>query len=167
MLNLLLINNIRCSLGHTCIMDIEALKAELIEHQIMEDCSLPDSVLSLDQAHNVSISTLPVDISSRLRTPLQMRSKLNKRKKKLLPDVPDIISDVEIPEQYSMLSYKIEGQPNVLKAFFQEKILIDRPDHSIETILIFATDEFLRLLFRSEVCYADGTFYISPYKLKQ
>jgi len=41
-------------------MDIEALKAELIEHQIMEDCSLPDSVLSLDQAHNVSISTLPV-----------------------------------------------------------------------------------------------------------
>ena len=126
-------------------MDIEALKAELIEHQIMEDCSLPDSVLSLDQAHNVSISTLPVDISSRLRTPLQMRSKLNKRKKKLLPDVPDIISDVEIHEQYSMLSYKIEGQPNVLKAFFQEKILIDRPDYSIETILIFATDEFLRL----------------------
>jgi hypothetical protein len=126
-------------------MDIEALKAELIEHQIMEDCSLPDSVLSLDQAHNVSISTLPVDISSRLRTPLQMRSKLNKRKKKLLPDVPDIISVVEIPEQYSMLSYKIEGQPNVLKAFFQEKILIDRSDHSIETILIFATDEFLRL----------------------
>jgi len=35
MLNLLLINNIRCSLGHTCIMDIEALKAELIEHQII------------------------------------------------------------------------------------------------------------------------------------
>jgi hypothetical protein len=58
-------------------MDIEALKAELIEHQIMEDCSLPDSVMSLDQAHNVSISTLPVDISSRLRTPLQMRSKLS------------------------------------------------------------------------------------------
>ena len=54
-------------------MDIEALKAELIEHQIMEDCSLPDSVLSLDQAHNVSISTLPVDISSRLRTPLQKK----------------------------------------------------------------------------------------------
>ena len=94
MLNLFLINYIRCFLGHTCIMDIEALKAELIEHQIMEDCSLPDSVLSLDQAHNVSISTLPVDISSRLRTPLQMRSKLNKRKKKLLPDVLDIISDV-------------------------------------------------------------------------
>ena len=66
-----------------------------------------------------------------------------------------------------MLSYKIEGQPNVLKTFYQEKILIDRPDHGIETILIFATDEFLRLLFRSEVCYADGTFYISPYKLKQ
>ena len=80
-----------------------------------------------------------------------MKLKLNKRKNKLLPDDPDIISDVEIPEQYSMLSYKIEGQPNVLKAFFQEKILIDRPDHSIETILIFATDEFLRLLFRSEI----------------
>ena len=103
-------------------MDIEALKAELIEHQIMEDCSLPDSVLSLDQAHNVSISTLPVDISSRLRTPLQMRSKLNKRKKKLLPDVPDIISDLEIPEQYSMLSYNIEGWHRFLKKSYSESI---------------------------------------------
>jgi hypothetical protein len=34
-----------------------------------------------------------------------MKLKLNKRKNKLLPDEPDIISDVEIPEQYSMLSY--------------------------------------------------------------
>jgi len=55
----------------------------------------------------------------------------------------------------------------MLNLLLINKILIDRPDHSIETILIFATDEFLRLLFRSEVCYADGTFYISPYKLKQ
>ena len=105
----------------------------------MEDCARPDSVLSLDEAHNVSINTLPVDISSRIRTPLQMRSKLSKRKKKLLPDVPDNISDVEIPEHYSMLSYKIEGQPNFLKTFYQEKILIDRPDHGIETILIFGS----------------------------
>jgi hypothetical protein len=28
------------------------------------------------------------------------------------------------------------------QAFFQEKILIERPDHSIETILVFATDGF-------------------------
>ena len=83
--------------------DIQAIRAELTEYQIMEDCARPDSVLSLDEAHNVSINTLPVDISSRIRTPLQMRSKLSKRKKKLLPDVPDNISDVEIPEHYSML----------------------------------------------------------------
>jgi len=40
-------------------------------------------------------------------------------------------------------------------------------NNQAEVILIFATDQLLKLRFSSTTTYADGTFYIAPIRFKQ
>lgn len=138
----------------------------------MQQCTGVNANVSLADSYRQAVATNPPEVVALLRTPMQMRSKVSKRKRRQLPPLPDNIADIEIPPVYQRLQYAnaAAGQPNAVaeKQFFQTKLVVDGADHRVEVIIIvFATDEFLRVLFNSTIAYADGTFYIAPHRFKQ
>ena len=83
--------------------------------------------------------------------------------------MPELLENIMIPQQLVNLVYpnNIPGGQAVMKRFFQEKLVIRGVNNRIETSLIFATDDFMKILFQSKNTYADGTFYIAPARFKQ
>jgi len=71
----------------------------------MEDCSKLNTTITLNDAYRQAISAEPPEIGVLLRTPKEMRSKLSKRKRKQVPKVPEILHDINIPEQFQHLTY--------------------------------------------------------------
>ena len=150
-------------------MDAVTARAHDVEETIMTECQKLNSTLTLMQAYTSAIATESPLVIAAMRTPKEMKSKLSKRRRKHLPRIPANIEDIVIPQEYAELVYPndIPGGPSVRKRFFQEKITIPGVNNRIETSLIFATDKFMRLLFRWRKTYADGTFHIAPDRFKQ
>mmetsp|Transcript_29085 Transcript_29085/g.39951 ORF Transcript_29085/g.39951 Transcript_29085/m.39951 type:complete len:193 (+) Transcript_29085:93-671(+) len=90
---------------HSCHSDPLKIRAENIESKIMEDCSKLNTTITLNDAYRQAISAEPPEIGVLLRTPKEMRSKLSKRKRKQVPKVPEILHDINIPEQFQHLTY--------------------------------------------------------------
>ena len=129
-------------------------------------------MVNLRAAYRQAVDTNPPAVLALLRTPLEMRSKVSKRKRKQLPIIPPTIADIVIPLSFQRLEYSNivqQGQPAVVtfKQFFQTKLVVHGLNNRIETILVFATEEFLLLLLNASMAYADGTFYIAPLHFKQ
>lgn len=162
-------NQITIYKGHTCDFNEVAARANDIEERILRQCQELNSTVSLVQAYRAAIANESEIVIAALRTPKQMKSKLGKRRRKHQPPMPALLENIVIPQELANLVYpdNIHGGPAVVKRFFQEKLVIRGLNNRVETSLIFATDDFMKILFKSKNTYADGTFYIAPARFKQ
>ena len=142
---------------------------EALESKIISDCSKLNATTSLNDAYQQAVSAAIPEVAALLRTPKQMRSKCSKRKRKLMPLVPVQLQNIEITEEFRLLSYPglDPQQPPTQVLFFQQKLVVVGDNNRVEIILIFATDAFLKALFSSMKTYADGTFFIAPQRFTQ
>lgn len=151
----------RVTVPHICISDAIAVRAKHIEDEIVQEATNPGANLTLRQIHERRTENLPDDIRKRVRTAQQIRSKVSKRRKTQLPPIPHNLRDLQIPDNFANLNR------NGGERFFQAKLVIRGRGDQDETILLFATERFMKTLFTKRIVVADGGFKHAPRRFKQ
>ena len=75
----------RVTKPHVCVPDDIAKQAKRVEDVIVEEASDPAAVLSLRSIHEAHTQNLEPLVRARVRTVLQLKNKMSKRRKKRVP----------------------------------------------------------------------------------
>ena len=148
---------------HACVPDDIAQQAKRVEDVIVEEASDPAAVLSLRSIHEAHTENLEPLVRARVRTVLQLKNKVSKRRKKRVPPLPNLLRNLEIPAHFANLR-RHEAEP---EPFFQTKLIVNGNGNREEIILLFATERFLKVLFTKRIVVADGGFKHAPRRFKQ
>ena len=151
----------RITVPHICYSDEINIRAKRVEDIIVEEASDPAAILPLRRIHERHVENLPPEVRAKVRTTLQLKSKVSRRRKKQLPQIPGNLMDLVIPPYYSYI------HRNGREAFFQGKLDIVGIGQREEVVLLFATERFMRVLFNKDIAVADGGFKHAPRRFKQ
>lgn len=151
----------RITVPHRCDTDEISNQIKRIESTIIEEASDPAAILSLRSIHERHTENLHAEVRAIVKTVLQMRSMVSRRRKARLPEIPGNLRDIQIPAYYSNI------HRNGGELFFQGKLNVAGGGQRDETILLFATEKFMRTLFNKDLVSADGGFKHAPRRFKQ
>lgn len=126
--------------------------AKLKKTAVKNPSMLPSQILK-----DVNILNVPEEIAAYLPSTHNIKQTMLREKAKKLPSNPRTIEDLElIPRVFSVT--KDTGEFFLLYDSCSDEDYLDENGR----ILIFATESNLRMLFKSDVWFADGTFKSAP-----
>ena len=93
---------------------------------------------------------LPAEYSAYMPKETAVKRKIQRERRKRIPEPPKTLSELDIPEAWQTIS---NGEL---------WLLVDLDLEGSDRILLFCTEQNLRHLRRSAVWYGDGTFSVAP-----
>ena len=145
----------------SCESSPDFLEARTVEQEIILLASTPGGE-SLATVYDRLVPPLRESVRLLLRTKNELANLVSVRKKSRMPAVPDNIRDLALPlpAEFANITRSHGQQP---LTFFRDKLDLATG----ETVMIFCTDRFLRLLCSSKNLAMDSTFKSAPYGVYQ
>ncbi|CAF3653882.1 unnamed protein product [Rotaria socialis] len=151
-----LTNELLCMNGiHNHSSDPDQIEAKVLRDKMKERILSETTPITRIYDEEIAKAKLTKGAVAILPTITEYRSNMSKARQKITPVLPSTVV-FNIPELYQQT---LSAQRFLLIALFMQR--------GKDRILVFASDEQLKLLFESEAIFMDGTFDTTPENFKQ